>query len=72
MLVLLPQPLGAGVAKHVSQDNWSLANHGLQQVLHTLQLLTTVPQADVPFSWPQLCGTVHLQCAMHVFKNSPE
>ena len=39
--------------------------HGLQHWSHTLQPLMGVLHSVVPFSWPQLCGTLHLQVAMH-------
>ena len=39
--------------------------YGLQHWSHTLQPLMGVLHSVVPFSWPQLCGTVHLQVAMH-------
>jgi hypothetical protein len=32
-----------------------------QHLSHTLQPLMAVLHSVVPFSWPQLCGTTHLQ-----------
>jgi hypothetical protein len=58
-------PFGTGTAKQPSHESCSVS-HGLQHLSHTLQpLMMTVPHATVPFSWPQLCGTMPLQVAMH-------
>jgi hypothetical protein len=40
--------------------------HGLQHWSHTLQPLMGVLHSVVPFSWPQLCGTIHLQVSMQL------
>ena len=40
-------------------------SHGLQHASHALRPTVAVLHAMVLFSWRQLCGTTHLQLAMH-------
>jgi hypothetical protein len=62
-LVWFAHPPGTGAAKQPSQDG--CVSHGLQHLSHTLQPVIGVLHEIVLLCWPQLCGTTHLQAAMH-------
>ena len=59
-----PHPFGAGASKQPSQEFCSVS-HGLQHVSHTLHPVMGLSQTIVLLRWPQLCGVMHLQPAMH-------
>jgi hypothetical protein len=63
---LPPQPIGTAVLKQLSQPPWLILKFVKQHAPHTLQPARYCLHATVPFSWPQLCGVMHLQVAMQL------